>query len=185
MAAYKDRIFTIPNILSFFRILLIPFMALCYAWEEHIVTAVLIVLSALTDVVDGWIARHFHMVSSLGKALDPIADKLTLLVLLVCRAISSVAMRVLLAVFVLKEIIMGIEGIFIIRKTGTTYSSLWYGKLTTVFLYLTLFTHAVWLHIPNIVSHTSITLCILLVIFSLLLYTRRNIRELKKEVIGT
>ena len=185
MNLQRNRIFTVPNILSFFRILLIPFMAICYVKEEHILNGTLILVSAMTDVVDGWIARHFHMVSSLGKALDPIADKLTLLVLLVCRAFSSAAMLALLAVFVLKETIMGIEGLLIIRETGTTYSALCFGKLTTVFLYLTLFTHAVWPGIPDILSHISVGICILRVLFSLILYTRRNIRELRKETVSS
>ena len=72
------RILTIPNILSVMRIVMIPFIVLSYCDGKIYLSAILIVLSGITDVVDGFIARHFHMESAVGKALDPIADKLTM-----------------------------------------------------------------------------------------------------------
>ena len=75
----SDEILTIPNILSFFRILLItPFMIL-FLNGQYVWAAVMIIISGLTDCVDGFIARHFNQVSNFGKILDPVADKLTLL----------------------------------------------------------------------------------------------------------
>ena len=73
---------TIPNCISLFRIFLVP----CFAWvfltaslpEDFTLAAVLLVVSAVSDLLDGWIARRFHMTSKLGKILDPAADKLTL-----------------------------------------------------------------------------------------------------------
>ena len=72
---------TIPNCISLFRIVLVP----CFAWifltaeqpEEFTLAAVLLVVSGISDLLDGWIARRFHMTSKLGKILDPAADKLT------------------------------------------------------------------------------------------------------------
>ena len=73
---------TIPNCISLFRIFLVP----CFVWvfltaslpEDFTLAAVLLVVSAVSDLLDGWIARRFHMTSKLGKILDPAADKLTL-----------------------------------------------------------------------------------------------------------
>ena len=81
----SKKIFTIPNLLSFFRILLIPLMWYLYviAHEPGWTVAVL-ALSGLSDLVDGKIARKYHMTSDLGKVLDPIADKLTQVTLVVC-----------------------------------------------------------------------------------------------------
>ena len=134
----KEKIFTIPNVLSFVRIGLIPFIAIFYFNEKTYLTVLLIVLSALTDIVDGFIARKFNMISALGKALDPIADKLTLLTLLTCLCLKHFSIIFLLLLFVVKELIVGIEGVFILKLTKATYSAKWYGKATTVVLYLTI-----------------------------------------------
>ena len=66
------RILTIPNLLSFFRLCLIPVFAWLYCVQkEYIWTGIVLVISGLTDTADGLIARHFHMTSDLGKVLDP------------------------------------------------------------------------------------------------------------------
>lgn len=74
----RDQIFTIPNLLSLVRLLMIPMIIWLYCEkEDYVAAAVMIVLSGLTDIADGIIARKFHLVSDLGKLLDPVADKLT------------------------------------------------------------------------------------------------------------
>lgn len=79
------QILTIPNLLSVFRILLIPLIVWLYCGkQDYLLAAWVLLLSGVTDIADGFIARHFHMVSDLGKVLDPIADKLTQTVALVC-----------------------------------------------------------------------------------------------------
>jgi len=74
----RDQILTIPNLLSLVRLLMIPMIIWLYCEkEDYVAAAVMIVLSGLTDIADGIIARKFHLVSDLGKILDPVADKLT------------------------------------------------------------------------------------------------------------
>ena len=72
----------VPNALSTMRIVLIPFFLYTYLTAQHesqyVAAAVILAVSGLTDTVDGWIARHFNMITQLGKILDPVADKLTL-----------------------------------------------------------------------------------------------------------
>ena len=81
----KEEILTVPNLLSLVRILLIPVCVYTYIGRKnYTLTAAIVVLSALTDIVDGWIARRFRMTSNIGKALDPFADKLTQIVILFC-----------------------------------------------------------------------------------------------------
>ena len=71
---YRDEFWTIPNLLSVFRILLIPLMVTLY-WKGRTVAAVIVFgVSALSDIADGQIARRFNMVTDLGKMLDPLAD---------------------------------------------------------------------------------------------------------------
>ena len=78
-------VFTIPNILSLIRLIMIPFIVWFYCEkEDYTTTAILLILSGLTDMVDGYIARHYNMISDIGKMLDPVADKLTQLAMLYC-----------------------------------------------------------------------------------------------------
>ena len=177
----RERIFSIPNILSFFRIILIPFIVWQFFIDNDSIAIGLIALSALTDVVDGYIARRFNMITSLGKALDPIADKATLVTLIACLCLKIRAMVSLLVVFVIKEIIMGIEGILVIKKTGTTYSAKWFGKASTASLYLTIVLNVWWKNMPVKLSNFLIVLCQGLAILSLVLYTIHNSKIMKNE----
>ena len=106
----KEQVFTIPNALCFLRILIIPLIVWGFffldVWYSHYVTAGIILFSALLDVIDGKIARKFNMVTDFGKAIDPIADKLTQVTVATCLAIKYVLMRALVVLFVLKEIVM-------------------------------------------------------------------------------
>ena len=145
----RERIFSIPNVLSLLRIIIIPFIVWQLFLGKDAVAIGLIVLSALTDLVDGFIARRFNMITSLGKALDPIADKTTLITLVTCLCFRVKSMLALLTFFIVKEIIMGIEGVLVIKKTGTTYSSKWFGKISTATLYLTVLLHVWWKNMPK------------------------------------
>ena len=163
------EILSIPNVLSFIRLALIPFILWAFFINEVYLSAGLIVLSALTDMVDGYIARHYGMITTLGKALDPIADKLTLFSIIIALSIYSSVIFIVLILFVIKEVILGIEGIIIIKKTGTTYSSMWHGKMTTVFLYLTMIIHVVWVGIPEVLSLILLIICDVLMALTLTL----------------
>lgn len=140
--ADTDRIFTLPNMLSFFRLLLIPVIVALYengaAWWAFGVLA----LSGLTDVVDGWIARTFHLVSDFGKAIDPIADKLTQIAVLLC--LLPVKYWWVVGVLVLKEITIGILSLMALHQTHSVYSAGWYGKLCTVVIYLSMAILILW-----------------------------------------
>lgn len=178
----QSKVWTIPNLLSFFRLALIPFIVWAYFLYVPYLCAGLIVLSAITDLLDGYIARHFDMVSALGKALDPIADKLTLLAIIICVGIKKPILFLLAGVFAIKEIIMGIQGLIIIKKTGTTYSAKWYGKMATAIMYVSMLILIVWAALPNYLMHVILWLCVGVVLFSLIMYTIRNFKCLKRQV---
>lgn len=179
---YQHQIITIPNILSFFRLCLIPFFMWSYCIKEDIfLTAALLLLSGISDIADGTIARRFNMISDLGKVLDPIADKLTQLAMLLCLLIRFPAMIFLLVLLIVKEAIMAISGYMVIKKTGIVYGASWHGKITTCLLYLLMFLHVIWFDIPLVLSNFLIGTCFVLMIISLLLYGLRNIKALKKS----
>ncbi len=169
----KKDILTIPNLLSLFRILLIPQIVWLYAAADRGYAALAAVaLSAVTDVADGFIARHFHMVSELGKVLDPIADKLTQAALLICLAFRYPVLYWVFALFALKEILQGLLGLAVVKATGKMQFARWYGKLSTVVFYSTMFLLLLPVELPAILVHILILLCTAALMLAMICYTR-------------
>ncbi len=176
----NKQIFTIPNLLSAFRILLVPVIVWLYCGkQDYPLAAWTLVLSGVTDVADGFIARHFHMISELGKVLDPIADKLTQTAALACLLTRFQAMWWLLGLLVAKETFMTFMGLLVIRRTGAAYSAAWHGKLATCVLYAVIFTHIVWYSIPPAVSYPLVAAGVASMLLSLTLYTIQNLRRIR------
>lgn len=177
---YKDKVITIPNILSFSRLLLIPVIVWLYVVRENpLWTAVVLTLSGITDIADGIIARRFHMVSDFGKALDPVADKLTQIAMLFCLVTRFRWMLLPLCLLVVKEITAGIMGLMVIRKTGKVEGAVWHGKVTTVSVYSMMAIHLLWYRIPPIMSEILIVGCTAVTLLSAVLYAVRNINILR------
>ena len=135
---WKKDLFTIPNMLSLFRLLLIPVYVVIYFKEEYAIAAGILAVSCLTDAIDGKIARKFHMISTIGKFLDPVADKATQFTLTVCLAIKYPVLWNLAALFVLKEGFQLIAGIAEFRKGKMLTGALLSGKICTAILFLSL-----------------------------------------------
>ena len=178
----EDRIWTIPNVLTMFRIVLIPFFVFLYLKGYYVPSLVVIGLSAVTDILDGIIARKFNMVSSLGKALDPIADKLSQLALMLCllqRFWPQMLIPVIL--IVVKELTTGIVALVTVKKTKLVKSAVWHGKLTTVLLYAMMMLHVIWYDIPPIVSWISIFIASAMMLVSFALYIIRYAKMLSEK----
>ena len=168
----KKDILTIPNLLSLFRLTLIPAIVILYINERQYISVALIVLSAVTDIVDGWIARHFHMVSDFGKFLDPLADKLTQIAMLSCLVIRYSWAIILVILLVVKEIFQFVYGLIVLKKTNTMNSARWFGKVNTVVLYATMILLFLFPEIPTSLSELLFVLCTATMLFSMLLYGR-------------
>lgn len=178
---YKHKIITVPNVLSLFRLLLIPVTVWLYTVKKDPVwTVAVLVLSGVTDIVDGIIARKCHMISDFGKAFDPVADKLTQIAMLLCLVTRFRWMLLPLCVMIVKEITAGIMGLMVIRKTGTVEGSVWHGKATTVALYSMMIVHLIWFRIPGVISGILIGGCTALALLSAFLYTGENLKKLGK-----
>lgn len=134
----------IPNILSIFRMILIPVFVYLYmiasaeVREYYVYAAAVLVLSGLTDLFDGVIARRFNMITNLGKILDPLADKLTQVAVVISVAIKmqSLTLAAALMIFVVKEILMLIGGVIMLKRKITIRGSKWYGKVATAVFYV-------------------------------------------------
>ncbi len=177
----KKDILTVPNALSLLRLLLIPVIVWMYCAKNwHIAAAGVILFSTATDIVDGWVARTYHMVSDLGKFLDPVADKLTQMSMIVCLGYEALFVRenpgflhiliALLALFAGKEIIMVVVGSVVLKKTDTINSAKWYGKATTVVLYCAMLALFVFPRMPEWVGPVLLAICAAAILFTLVRY---------------
>ena len=129
---------SIPNILSIFRLVLIPFFTYFMIVEDnYVVAGILLVISGITDYCDGYIARKFNMITNLGKILDPLADKFTQLIAVICLAVKGYALMWFLAVFLfLKDLVLLIGGIMLYQKKDGMIPSNMFGKIATFVFYV-------------------------------------------------
>ena len=177
---FKGNILTIPNLLSVIRILLIPLFMWLYLGRDDITgTVVVMVLSGVTDALDGFIARKFHMISDFGKALDPLADKLTQLAMLCCLLIRFPRMLWLIILLCVKESFVACTQLAVIHKTEVVLGADWHGKVTTILLYAVMILHLLWLELPDRLSWALVLLCMGMLLLSGVLYGIRNIRAVR------
>ena len=121
------------------RIALIPLIVWLYSVEKNYYGAIAVIaLSAATDIIDGFIARHFNMISDFGKALDPLADKLTQAALLICLLSRYELMWGLIVIFGLCEITKFTLAMIIAKRLDEVNGAKWYGKANTVMIYATI-----------------------------------------------
>ena len=180
----KKDIITIPNILSMFRLILIPLIFIFWFRNEYVFTFITVAVSAFTDVLDGFIARKFKMITDLGKFLDPLADKLTQLSVLICLTVKYkwiIAAVVLLAV---KELTMLAVGTRVLKKTDRMPYARWYGKAATAALDISTALVILFPGIPEAVAMLIFAVCVFLIIYSLVRYMMLY-REMIAECAGT
>lgn len=176
----QKRIFTIPNAMSAFRLCLIPVLIWLYCVKKnHLQTMGVLILSGFTDLADGFVARRFHMISDLGKILDPVADKLTQAAMLFCLVTRFPLMLLPLALLIVKELFMGVTGLLVIRKTGGVFGAKWHGKIATCLLDAMMIIHVAWFDIPKSVSELLIFSCVVMMIVSFVFYGIHNVKALK------
>ena len=142
MEDWKKEVFTIPNLLSLFRLALIPVYTTIYLKAQdtgaYFLAASILAVSCLTDMIDGQIARHFHMMSNLGKLLDPLADKLTQLTLTVCLSVRYPVLRGVLVLLVFKEAFQATATFLMFTKGKALPGALAAGKICTTVLFVSL-----------------------------------------------
>lgn len=125
----------IPNILTIFRFILIPFIVINLVYDSYIAAFIIFTVSGLTDILDGFIARKFNFITNFGKLIDPLADKCTQIITLGTLAIKDIIPMWIIIIVVLKEFIMVAGASFLYGKE-LVVSSRWYGKLATVLFYI-------------------------------------------------
>lgn len=167
---------TIPNLLSILRLLLLPVFVTLYLMSntrpELLYWALgILVLSGLTDLFDGIIARRFHQISDMGKLLDPLADKLTQIAVVLSLAIRHKEMIPLLVICVLKEAAQAIGGMFLLRRGERIQGAKWYGKVST-FVFYGVMALILFIPMPQWLFIGLITLVAVLMLFAFYNYAK-------------
>ncbi|MEG1292009.1 MAG: CDP-alcohol phosphatidyltransferase family protein [Lachnospiraceae bacterium] len=166
---YSKKIITIPNLLSMFRLVLAFVFFISYtkaeSREEYWISLGILLVSAFTDVMDGKIARHFHMISEVGKILDPVADKVTQGFVMLALISRYPLMGALFAIFLVKECYMSGMGLKVLRTTGWNGGAMWYGKLNTVVLYAVSILLILYYNMPYVAANCLIGICCISILF--------------------
>lgn len=176
----SKKIFTIPNILSMIRTCLIPLIIYVYMFTNlSWLAGSLIILSGVTDIVDGYIARHFNQISTLGKVLDPLADKLTLLAVLTCISIKIPILVILFFSELLKDLVIAISSYLRIKSNnGKVHSAAWFGKVCTCLVYVISILHVFVPRIDFTVSSLIIIIGSMMILFLGFSYAIYNVSKI-------
>ncbi|WP_419725560.1 CDP-alcohol phosphatidyltransferase family protein [Terrisporobacter petrolearius] len=174
MKISKKEAFSIPNIMGYFRIILIPVFLYVYynatSVKDYYVVAGIVCISGITDFLDGFIARKFNMITEWGKFIDPLADKLTQAALVFALSFKYKLMWYLVGLFIVKEGFMAIMGIIMLRKDKKLDGAKWFGKLCTAILYIVMFMLMLFQKMNNDNANLLILVCGVFMLMSFILY---------------
>ena len=185
---------TIPNWLSFIRIALIPVFAVLFVQGHQLVAVIVMICAALTDLFDGKIARKFNQVSNLGKLLDPIADKLSqmAIVIVLLYAYWENPIKYLFFFFIVKEVLMLLGGALLLSKgMRPTAAEIW-GKVATNVFYIAMIIilafgengalcNVTHFTLPSVVTWVLVALSAVSALVSLLGYVPGFLKQLKEN----
>ena len=180
----RQQVLTIPNAMSAFRIVLIPFFVWAYVVEEYYLSFGLVVLSALSDMLDGFVARKLNMISDFGKFIDPVADKLTQAALVVCLMTKHPHIYILFVILAVKELATLGLGAVVFKRHDSVNSAKWYGKMCTAVFEGTLMILMVFPEAREEIVHVAIGLCAAVMLFAFVMYVNfyhSILRKHKKE----
>lgn len=154
----------IPNLLSGFRVVLIPFFAKAYLRGNTTTAILLVAISGLTDFLDGYLARKYNWITPLGKVLDPAADKLTLIAVSVVLAYTLREHRIFFIILLVKDFIMILIGGYFLRKDIKLEGAKWLGKIATAAFYVGIIILGVF---PNVSSRGTTLILVVITILEL------------------
>lgn len=181
---WKKEIWSIPNLLSLLRILMIPVYMRIYlnadTPEDYTAAGVLLAVSCLTDLVDGKIARRFNMITNLGKVLDPLADKLTQLSLILCLSSRRRMLKYLLVIFLIKEFWQLFVMIANLRRGKALNGALMSGKVSTAVLFTSLGLMFVFPGLSERAGNTITAVCFVFLMYAFTDYVHAYFGREKK-----
>ena len=126
-----SNVWTIPNVLTIIRIILIPVFVVLFFKGHKIAALCVFCAASLTDMLDGYLARKLNQITDFGKLFDPLADKLMVLTAMVCQTFWGPLPLVAVIIVALKELVMVLGGVFMLSKDVVVYSN-YFGKAAQV-----------------------------------------------------
>ena len=179
-----NHLFKIPNLLCYVRIVLVPIFCFIFLGADtqgdYYMAAGIVLISGFTDFLDGQIARRCNMITDVGKLLDPFADKLMQLAMLICLTIKIKFMYLLVIYLVVKEVSMCIAAVYIYKKYKKRLNGAkWYGKVCTAVLYAVMLTLIAFPGLNSYIQKYLIIVCVSALTLAFVLYIRIYIKMLK------
>ena len=180
-----SNVWTIPNVLTMIRLLLVPVFVVVYfrtSAEPKYAALAIFAAASLTDMLDGYLARKLNQITDFGKLFDPLADKLMVLSALVCQAVTGVFPWAAVIVVACKELVMVLGGLFMLSRDVVVYSNI-VGKAAQVCFILSLILS--FFHVPLAEWGTRLDLILLwitvgLAVLAMVVYAAEYLRSLKK-----
>ncbi len=179
----KDLV-TIPNILCYLRIIMVGLFLYFYNTakepSDYYIATIVVMLSGITDFLDGKIARKFNMVTDLGKVIDPIADKLMQFAMLITLTFNVKNMYMLTIYLIIKEVVLALIALIILKTKGRRLNGAkWYGKVCTAVLYVVMLVFVAVPQLNSYMKNTLLIICALAITLSFVMYIRLYIIMIK------
>lgn len=166
----RKELLSIPNCMGYFRILLIPVFCFFYIKDEFHWATLVLVISTITDFLDGQIARRFNMITEFGKILDPVADKFTHAAIAICLTFRYNLMIWIVILMVLKEGFMAVMGIVNFKHGMKLDGAKWCGKICTACLFISFIILVVFYTIPENIANIIIVVNLALMVYTFIMY---------------
>lgn len=174
-------VWNIPNTLSLIRLFLLPIFAVLYLSGAVYSALIVLLLSGLTDLFDGMIARKCNQITEIGKLLDPIADKITQVTVLVCLAVRNVALVPLMIICAIKETLQLIGGWILLSRNSVIRGSKWFGKVSTFTFYVVMLIIVFCKSLPKEVTTALIVLVSIMMVFSFFTYMAMYVKARREN----
>ena len=171
----------IPNLLTALRFLMIPCYIgiFCIEGEYKLMSAAVFILASITDVLDGYIARKYNMTTKLGQLMDPLADKLMQITVIVSMVAAGIIPLWFVIAAAVKEGLMIFGSAFLMVKKTYVQANI-FGKLNTVVLFIALCIFLVWPGIHPLAKTIMLCTSLALSIFAMITYTYSYLLKHKK-----
>lgn len=180
----KRDLWQIPNILCYIRFMLIPVFVVLYIKaeypKEYLRAAAVVLISGITDFLDGFIARKFDMITELGKLIDPVADKLTQASLIFVLVVKIRWMFLLLILFVILQLFLLIAGLVMLKKNARLNGAKWFGKVSTTVFYAVMLVLVSYPTLDENIANVLMLVCGVFLLLSLIMYIREYVLLYRK-----
>lgn len=178
----KKELFSIPNIICYIRMLLVPIFVYVYLTAEtdgdYLMSAGILTISGISDFLDGYIARKYNLITEWGKLIDPIADKITQFVCAALLVYTYPAYWVLLIIIVVKDVMLAVAGVYIFKKTGRKLNGAQLpGKIATAVFFVVSIS-LIAFHIPETLISRIMIIFTSFLMFTAMVYYAKDLYQL-------